>query len=42
MMATSIDEPNAATYEAMEVAEKDTDIFGPFDSVADMIEALKE
>lgn len=34
------DEPNAATYAAMEAAEKDEDTYGPFDSVADLMEAL--
>lgn len=34
------DEPNAATYAAMEAAEKDEDTCGPFDSVADLMEAL--
>ena len=41
-MTTSINEPNAATYEAIEAAETNTDIFGPFDSVTAMMEALKE
>lgn len=41
-MTTSINEPNAATYEAMKVAEADMDIFSPlFDSVADIMKALK-
>lgn len=35
-----IDEPNAATYAAMEQAEKDEDMYGPFDSVSDLMEAL--
>lgn len=34
------DEPNAATYAAMEEAENDKDMFGPFDSVDDLMEAL--
>lgn len=34
------DEPNAVTYAAMEAAEKDEDTYGPFDSVADLMEAL--
>nr|DAO47336.1 MAG TPA: hypothetical protein [Caudoviricetes sp.] len=33
-------EPNEATYGAMEEAEKEGDIYGPFDSVAKMMEAL--
>lgn len=40
-MTTSIDEPNASIYEAMEAAEKDEGISGPFTSVADLTEALK-
>lgn len=32
--------PNAETIAAMEAAEKDEDMYGPFDSVADMMEAL--
>ncbi len=35
-----IDEPNATTYAAMEVADKGEDMFGPFDSVGDLMEAL--
>lgn len=35
-----IDEPNAVTYAAMEAAEKDEDTYGPYDSVADLMEAL--
>lgn len=34
------DEPNAATYEAMASAEKNEDMYGPFDSVEEMMEAL--
>lgn len=34
------DEPNEVTYAAMDSAEKDNDMFGPFDSVAEMMEAL--
>lgn len=34
------DEPNAVTYAAMEATEKGEDIYGPFDSVADLMEAL--
>ena len=33
-------EPNEATYGAMEEAEKEGDIYGPFDRVVDMMEAL--
>lgn len=34
------DEPNETTYAAMAAAEKDEDMYGPFDSVADLMEAL--
>lgn len=34
------DEPNAVTYAAMEAAEKGEDIYGPFDSVASLMDAL--
>ena len=32
--------PNALTLKAMDAAEKDEDINGPFDSIADLMEAL--
>ena len=32
--------PNAVTVAAMEAAERDEDIYGPFDSVSDLMEAL--
>lgn len=35
-----LDEPNKATYAAMEAAEKDEDMEGPFDSVAELMEVL--
>ena len=35
-----LDEPNETTYAAMAAAEKDEDMYGPFDSVADLMEAL--
>ena len=35
-----LDEPNETTYAAMASAESNDDIYGPFDSVADMMEAL--
>ena len=35
-----LDEPNDITYAAMKAAENDEDMYGPFDSVADMMEAL--
>ena len=34
-----VDEPNVVTYAAMEAAEKGEDMYGPFDSVADLMEA---
>lgn len=33
-------EPNEVTYKAMEVAENESDMYGPFDSVSDMMDAL--
>lgn len=35
-----LDEPNKTTYAAMEAAEKGEDVYGPFDSVSDLMEAL--
>ena len=35
-----LDEPNEVTYAAIASAEKDDDMIGPFDSVADLMEAL--
>ena len=35
-----IDEPNELTYAAMESAEKGEEIYGPFSSVSDLMEAL--
>ena len=35
-----VDKPNATTYAAMEAADKGEDMFGPFDSVCDLMEAL--
>ena len=35
-----LDEPNEVTYAAMAAAEKDEDMYGPFDSVVDLMEAL--
>ena len=35
-----IDVPNATTCEAIESAEREENMYGPFDSVADMMEAL--
>lgn len=32
--------PNAVTLAAMDAAEKDEDVYGPFDSVSDLMEAL--
>ena len=33
-------EPNAVTLAAMEAAERDEDIYGPFDSMKELMEAL--
>lgn len=38
--ALRLDEPNETTYQAMEAAEQDEDIYGPFDSVDALMEAL--
>lgn len=35
-----IDEPNEVTYAAMEAAMKGEDVYGPFDSVSSLMEAL--
>ena len=35
-----LDEPKETTYAAMESAEKDEDVYGPFDSVESLMEAL--
>ena len=35
-----IDEPNDTTYAAMEAAEKEEDLYGPFESVDGLMEAL--
>lgn len=35
-----LDEPNEVTYAAMEAAEKGEELSGPFDSVAELMEAL--
>jgi len=35
-----IDEPNETTYKAMEFAKNNEDIYGPFDSVKDLISNL--
>ena len=32
--------PNAITLSAIEAAERDEDVYGPFDSVQDLMEAL--
>lgn len=32
--------PNAATLAAIEAAENDEDLYGPFDTVSDLMEAL--
>ena len=38
--AVRLDEPKEVTYAAMEAAEKETDVYGPFDSVSELMEAL--
>jgi DNA-damage-inducible protein J len=38
--AVSRNVPNAVTLMAMDAAEKDEDMYGPFDSVDDLMEAL--
>lgn len=35
-----IDPPNELTYAAMAAAERDEDLYGPFDSVAELMESL--
>lgn len=35
-----LDEPNETTYAAMDSAEKGNDLYGPFDSVSALMEAL--
>ena len=35
-----LDEPNEVTYAAMAAAEKGDDVYGPFDNVSDLMEAL--
>lgn len=35
-----LDDPNEVTYAAMQASEKDEDIYGPFDSVSEMMEEL--
>ena len=35
-----VDAPNEITYAAMDAAERDEDIYGPFNSVSDLMEAL--
>lgn len=35
-----LDEPNETTYRAMSSAEKGEDMYGPFDSVSDLMRAL--
>ena len=38
--AVVLDEPNETTYAALEKADRDQEMFGPYDSVAEMMEAL--
>lgn len=35
-----LDEPNETTYAAMQAAEEDEELYGPFDSVSELMEAL--
>ena len=35
-----LDEPNETTYAALADAEKDDEMYGPFDSVAELMESL--
>lgn len=35
-----LDEPNEVTYAAMEAAEQGEKLYGPFDSISDLMEAL--
>ena len=39
-MTQKTPEPNAVTLAAMEAAERDEDIYGPFDSMKELMEAL--
>lgn len=34
------DEPNEITYAAMSAVEDDSDMYGPFDSISELMEAL--
>ena len=36
-----VNEPNNTTYDAMESTEKDEGMYGPFNTVAEMIDSLK-
>lgn len=38
--AVTLDEPNETTYAAIEAAENGEDVYGPFDSVDELMEAL--
>lgn len=38
--AVRLDEPNEITYKAMAAADNDEDVYGPFDSVDQLVEAL--
>lgn len=38
--AVVLDEPNETTYKAIESSENDEEIYGPFDSVSELMEAL--
>ena len=36
------DEPNETTYATIEAANQDEDMYGPFDTVSEMMEALND
>lgn len=38
--SVTLHEPNATTYKAMESSEKGEDVYGPFNSVEEMMESL--
>lgn len=41
-MCSTFYEPNETTCAAIKAAEKGEDVYGPFDSVSELMEALKE
>lgn len=40
LFEVKIDEPNETTYKAMESAQNNEDLYGPFDSAKDLMSAL--